>query len=178
MSEEVSAAEKELDAVQDNFNQCVKRYVQAGMQLEDAARELQKLGVWPAAPTGARLKLCDEREARTHKFKLGIEDDEIKVYITPGIYSDGRLGEIFLRADRQGSLVRGLMASFATLVSIALQYGGPLDTLVSKVRHVRFEPARYTGKPPVRKASSMIDYIAQWLALNYLEQPTVEDTDE
>jgi len=164
---ELKVLSNDEERIRGEFHRCVEEFDKAANALRAAANDMHKLGVWPAPPEGVRFKLPDEREAVTHKFKLGVESDEIKVYITPGVYTNGEIGEIFLRADRQGSLVRGLMDCFATLFSIALQYGVPLEKIVTKFRHVRFEPAGYTAGGEIRKAASLIDYIVQWLELRY-----------
>lgn len=175
---ELTVVSNDEERVRSEYHRCVEAYKKAADALREASRDMNKLGVWPPPPEGVRFKLPDERKALTHKFKLGIETDAIKVYCTPGVYTDGELGEIFLRADRQGSLVRGLMDSFATLFSIALQYGVPLERLVAKFRHVRFEPSGYTSGGDIRKASSLIDYIVQWLALRYMPREEPQSQEE
>src|ERR1700683_4498289 len=93
-----------------------------------------------------RKRLPAERTAITHKFEVGGHEG----YITVGLYEDGTPGEIFLRMAKEGSTVSGLMDSFATAVSLALQYGVPLTVLCDKFNHTRFEPSRWAGHPPDR----------------------------
>jgi ribonucleoside-diphosphate reductase alpha chain len=92
-----------------------------------------------------RRKLPTERRALTHKFNIGGHEG----YITIGMYDDGQPGEIFLVMAKEGSAISGLMDSFATAISLALQYGVPLKVLIDKFSHVRFEPSGHTGNPEV-----------------------------
>ena len=111
-----------------------------------------------------RVKLPDERRAITHKFKV----NEHKGYITVGLYENGQPGEIFLTAAKEGSTISGLLDAFAAAVSIALQYGVPLSTLVDKMSHTRFEPSGFTNNPEIPIAKSIMDYIFRWLASKFL----------
>jgi ribonucleoside-diphosphate reductase alpha chain len=111
-----------------------------------------------------RRKLPDERSAITHKFAIGQHEG----YLTVGLYEDGQPGEIFITMAKEGSTVSGLMDSFATAVSLALQYGVPLKVLCDKFSHTRFEPSGWTQNPGIRQAKSVMDYIFRWLALKFL----------
>ncbi len=111
-----------------------------------------------------RRKLPDERRAITHKFSVGGHEG----YLTVGLYDDGKPGEIFITMAKEGSTISGLMDSFATAVSLALQYGVPLKVLCDKFSHARFEPSGWTNNPEVRYAKSIMDYIFRWLALKFL----------
>ncbi len=111
-----------------------------------------------------RRKLPDERRAITHKFSVGGHEG----YLTVGLYDDGQPGEIFITMAKEGSTVSGLMDSFATAVSLALQYGVPLKVLCDKFSHARFEPSGWTPNPDIRYAKSVMDYIFRWLALKFL----------
>jgi ribonucleoside-diphosphate reductase alpha chain len=84
------------------------------------------------------------------------------------MYEDGQPGELFCVMAKEGSVVSGLMDSFATAVSLALQYGVPLQVLVDKFSHTRFEPSGFTGNPQIPIAKSIIDYIFRWLSLKFL----------
>ena len=107
-----------------------------------------------------------ERQSLTHKFSIGGHEG----YITAGMYEDGSVGEIFLTdIGKEGSTLRGMMNSFATAISISLQYGVPLETLVRKFSHMRFEPEGITGNPEIPFAKSMPDYIMRWLASRFLD---------
>ncbi len=118
--------------------------------------------VAPARP--ARRKLPDERHAITHKFSIAGHEG----YITVGMYEDGKPGEIFLVMAKEGSTISGLMDAFATSISMALQYGVPLEALVEKFSHVRFEPSGFTKNPEIPYAKSITDYIFRWLASKFL----------
>ncbi len=111
-----------------------------------------------------RRKLPDERQALTHKFSVGGHEG----YLTVGLYPDGDPGEIFIVMSKEGSVVSGVMDSFATSISLALQYGVPLKTLVDKFMHTRFEPSGFTGNPDIPMAKSIMDYLFRYLALKFL----------
>jgi ribonucleoside-diphosphate reductase alpha chain len=118
-----------------------------------------------AAPTAPRRrKLPDERRAITHKFSVAGHEG----YVTVGLYEDGTPGEIFLTMAKEGSTISGLMDAFATAISLTLQYGVPLEALVEKFSHMRFEPAGYTKNPEIPIAKSLVDYIFRWLASKFL----------
>ena len=111
-----------------------------------------------------RRKLPDERQSITHKFSIGGHEG----YITVGLYEDGTPGEVFISMAKEGSTISGLMDSFATAVSYALQYGVPLKFFVDKFSHVRFEPSGWTGNQQVPYAKSIMDYIFRWLGGKFL----------
>jgi len=111
-----------------------------------------------------RRKLPDERQSITHKFSIAGHDG----YITVGMYDDGTPGEIFLSMSKEGSTISGLMDTIATMTSLALQYGVPLDTLVNKFGHMRFEPSGMTPNPDIRFAKSIPDYIFRWLGTKFV----------
>jgi ribonucleoside-diphosphate reductase alpha chain len=112
----------------------------------------------------ARRKLPDERRAITHKFSIAGHEG----YITVGMYEDKKPGEIFLVMAKEGSTISGLMDAFATSISMAMQYGVPLEALVEKFSHVRFEPSGFTKNPEIPYAKSITDYIFRWLASKFL----------
>jgi len=111
-----------------------------------------------------RRKLPDERRAITHKFSIGGHEG----YLTVGLYDDGSPGELFVTMAKEGSTISGLMDSFATAVSYALQYGVPLKFFVDKFSHVRFEPSGWTGNPTVPYAKSIMDYIFRWMGARFI----------
>ncbi|HLM85531.1 MAG TPA: LAGLIDADG family homing endonuclease, partial [Solirubrobacteraceae bacterium] len=119
-----------------------------------------------------RKRMPRERQSITHKFSIGGHEG----YITAGMYEDGTVGEIFLTdIGKEGSTLRGMMNSFATAISIALQYGVPLETLVQKFSYMRFEPEGITGNPEIPFAKSMPDYIMRWLASRFLDTDAQEE---
>ncbi len=111
-----------------------------------------------------RRRLPDERPAVTHKFRVGEQEG----YITVGLFEDGKPGEVFITISKEGSTIRGLMDSVAVLISLALQYGVPLEDLVRKFRGVHFEPAGFTDNPELPQASSLVDYIFRWLEARFV----------
>jgi ribonucleoside-diphosphate reductase alpha chain len=111
-----------------------------------------------------RERLPDTRQSLTHKFNVNGHEG----YITVGLYDDGRPGELFITMAKEGSTIGGLMDSFGTAVSMSLQYGVPLEVLVNKFSHTRFEPMGYTTNPEIRIAKSLVDYIFRWLAYSFL----------
>ncbi len=111
-----------------------------------------------------RHKLPDERQALTHKFDIAGHEG----YITVGLYEDGMPGELFIVMAKEGSTISGFADAFAQAISYALQYGVPLQDLVDKFSHVRFEPSGMTRNPDVRFAKSIVDYIFRWMAAKFL----------
>ena len=119
-----------------------------------------------------RSKLPEERQSLTHKFSVGGHEG----YITVGLYESGAPGEIFIKMSKEGSTISGLMDSFATAVSMALQYGVPLQALVDKFQHVRFEPSGWTGSQNIPYAKSIMDYIFRWLGMRFIS-PAYRETE-
>ena len=133
----------------------MKEQAEKGNELKSAARP-------------RRQRLPETRKGLVHKFRVG----KTKGYIRVGLYPDGSLGEVFLTVDRAGSTLQGLMDSFATLLSLSLQYGIPLAVIAKKFRYVRFPPAGFTGGKEIPSASSLIDYVFAWLQNEFLEKET------
>ncbi len=117
-----------------------------------------------APPRAVRHRLPGERASITHKFALAGHEG----YITVGLYKDGTPGELFIRMAKEGSTVSGLMDSFATAVSLALQHGVPMKLMCEKFSHTRFEPSGFTGNPEIPIAKSIMDYIFRWLELRFV----------
>jgi ribonucleoside-diphosphate reductase alpha chain len=117
-----------------------------------------------APPKAVRHRLPDERASLTHKFSIGGHEG----YITVGLYPNGQPGEIFIKMAKEGSTVSGLMDSFATATSLALQHGVPLKVLCEKFAHSRFEPSGWTGSETLGYAKSIMDYLFRWLELRFL----------
>ena len=131
-------------------------------EVEKLRKQLAKAQAEAGLPH--RRRLPAERSAVTHKFDIAGHEG----YITVGLYPDGQPGEIFLKMAKEGSTVSGLMDTFATTVSVALQYGVPLKDLVNKFAHVRFEPSGFTGNQEIPIAKSIVDYIFRWLGSRFL----------
>ena len=139
-------------------------------QLDSAVTKAVTKAKAEAGP--ARKRMPVERQSITHKFSIGGHEG----YITAGVYDDGTVGEIFLTdVGKEGSALRGMMNSFATAISIALQYGVPLETLVQKFSYMRFDPEGITQNPEIPFAKSMPDYIMRWLASRFLDTDTQEE---
>jgi len=111
-----------------------------------------------------RTRLPKSRPSRTTSFTVGGAEG----YMTAGSYPDDGLGEVFLKLGKQGSTLAGVMDAFSIAISIALQYGVPLETYVQKFTNMRFEPAGLTDDSDIRMAQSVLDYIFRRLALDYL----------
>ncbi|TWT79818.1 Vitamin B12-dependent ribonucleotide reductase [Planctomycetes bacterium CA13] len=111
-----------------------------------------------------RERLPDTRQSLTHKFSISGHEG----YLCVGLYPDGRPGEMFITMAKEGSTIGGIMDSFGTALSIALQYGVPLEVLVNKFSHTRFEPMGMTSNKDIRIAKSVVDYIARWLGLTFM----------
>ncbi len=120
-----------------------------------------------------RKKLPDERQALTHKFSIAGHEG----YITVGMHEDGSPGEVFITMAKEGSTLSGLLDAFATSISLALQYGVPLDVLCNKFTATRFEPSGFTGNKDIPIAKSITDYIFRWLALKFLQTGEQESID-
>jgi ribonucleoside-diphosphate reductase alpha chain len=128
-------------------------------EVREVVKEVVKI-----VETPKRRKLPDERHAITHKFDVAGHEG----YITVGMFEDGTPGEIFLVMAKEGSTISGFADAFAQAISYALQYGVPLQALVDKFSHARFEPSGMTKNPEVRFAKSIVDYIFRWMATKFL----------
>ncbi len=112
-----------------------------------------------------RRRLPDTRASITHKFNIGGHEG----YLTVGLYEDGKPGELFITMAKEGSTIGGLMDSLGTAVSVALQYGVPVESLVNKFTHQRFEPAGMTTNREIPFAKSLVDYIFRWMGMEFIE---------
>jgi len=111
-----------------------------------------------------RRRLSDTRTAVTHKFDIAGHEG----YLTVGLFDDHQPGELFITMAKEGSTIGGLMDSIGTLTSMALQYGVPLEALVKKFAHQRFEPSSFTKNPEIRNAASITDYVFRWMAFQFI----------
>jgi ribonucleoside-diphosphate reductase alpha chain len=116
-------------------------------------------------PAARRHRLNDDRTAVTHKFSIGGHEG----YLTVGLYPNGKPGEIFIRMSKQGSTINGLMEMFATMFSVSLQHGVPMEVLCGKMAHTSFEPSGWTGNEKMGYAKSIGDYLGRWLQHRFLE---------
>ena len=136
-------------------------------ELETEIDELQTLvaGLQKQATQPLRRRLTDTRMAVNHKFDIAGHEG----YLTVGLFEDGRPGELFVTMAKEGSTIGGLMDTIGALTSMALQYGVPLEGLVKKFAHQRFEPSGFTKNPDIRQASSIIDYVFRWMGCQFVE---------
>ena len=136
------------------------------LSLENRAKQLEAELVELRQEAGKplRRRLSDTRSAVTHKFDIAGHEG----YLTVGLFDDNQPGELFITMAKEGSTIGGLMDSIGTLTSMALQYGVPLEALVKKFAHQRFEPSGFTRNPEIRNAASITDYVFRWLALQFV----------
>jgi len=119
-----------------------------------------------------RRRMPTERRSLTHKFCVAGHEG----YLTAGLYDDGTVGELFITDfGKEGSTLRGVFSAWATTLSIALQHGVPLESLVRKFAYMRFEPHGETDNPEIPKAHSIPDYVARWLASRFLDVDTQDE---
>ncbi len=169
--------ESSIDEIADTYMEAWRLGLKAVAVYRDGSKGVQPLSAGSGemsngtAPVGVasdgkpvRRRLPDERASVTHKFSVADHEG----YLTIGLYEDGKPGEMFVRMAKEGSTISGLMDNFATAVSLTLQYGVPLKTLVEKFRHVRFEPSGWTNNPDIRYAKSITDYIFRWLGSRFI----------
>jgi ribonucleoside-diphosphate reductase alpha chain len=127
-----------------------------------------------------RRRLPVERKAVTHRFVIRAQDGAHKGYVTAGLFVDGSVGEIFVKLDKQGSEISGLLDCWAIAVSWLLQSGISLQQICDKYRGHRFHPGGITENPNVRFAASPVDYIVRWLegsfVDNQLHNDNIDDT--
>jgi ribonucleoside-diphosphate reductase alpha chain len=133
------------------------------MRIKELEADVAKLRNEAGKPL--RRRLAETRTAITHKFDIAGHEG----YFTVGLFEDGTPGELFITMAKEGSTIGGLMDSIGTLTSMALQYGVPLDALVKKFAHQRFEPSGFTKNPDIRNASSITDYVFRWMAIQFIE---------
>src|SRR4029079_2373682 len=111
-----------------------------------------------------RRRLPDTRRSLTHKFNIAGHEG----YLTVGLYEDGLPGELFITMAKEGSTIGGLMDALGTATSVALQYGVPVESLVNKFTHQRFEPAGMTTNQDIPFAKSLVDYIFRWMGMQFI----------
>ena len=163
-----------VDEIMQTYIEAWKMGLKAVAIYRDGSKRLQPLNTGKkketeakeellAPPKPQRVRLPDERQAITHKFSISGHEG----YLTVGLYPNGKPGEMFISMAKEGSVVSGLMDSFATSVSIMLQYGVPLKVLINKFSHARFEPSGFTSNREIPIAKSVMDYIFRWMDLKF-----------
>jgi ribonucleoside-diphosphate reductase alpha chain len=146
-----------------------KRMQPLNTSKDKVAAEVEKVVASMGQPV--RRRLPDERQAVTHKFDIAGHEG----YITVGLFEDGTPGELFLVMAKEGSTISGFADAFAQAISYALQFGVPLQVLVDKFSHARFEPSGMTKNPEIRFAKSIVDYIFRWMATKFLSREAQYD---
>jgi ribonucleoside-diphosphate reductase alpha chain len=132
-------------------------------RIVELQKEIEELRLKVNQPV--RTRMPDTRVALNHKFEIAGHEG----YITVGLYEDGQPGELFIKMAKEGSTIGGLMDTVATLTSISLQYGVPLEGLVKKFAYQRFEPSGFTKNPDIRSATSITDYVFRWLGCQFIK---------
>ncbi len=159
-----------VERIEDIFRLAWRSGLKAISVYRDGCKAVQPVGVSSREeakpPLPVRRRLPVDCKSVRHKFQVAGQ----KGYIHTGFYDDGSVGEIFIRMSKEGSTISGLMDTIATLTSIALQYGVPLEALVNKFSHVRFEPSGFTTNPDIPIAKSLTDYIFRYLGLRFLDK--------
>jgi hypothetical protein len=132
--------------------------------LEEKLCACNNQNVFPSPPPLTRFRLPETRDGITHRVDFRVDGEEFAMYIQPSFYEDGMMGEVFLKADKQGSFVSGLTDALSITLSVALQYGVPLAHIVEKLKGSRSgEGVCALGNPPIKRCKSVVDYLAQWL---------------
>lgn len=155
-SAETQAAMAGVDAVANENSGLLARIE----ELERENVELRKKADEPV-----RRRMTDTRLALNHKFDIAGHEG----YINVGMFEDGQPGELFVQMQKEGSTIGGLMDTIGALTSMALQYGVPLESMVRKFAHQRFEPSGFTKNPDIRTATSITDYVFRWLACRFIK---------
>ena len=170
-----------IDDITDAYMEAWRLGLKAVAVYRDGCKRAQPLGthkkvaeqqnqpIVEAKPERRRLPM--DREAICHKFEVAGHEG----YIHVGFYEDHTPGEIFIRMAKEGSTISGLMDSIATLTSLSLQYGVPLEALVNKFGHVRFEPSGFTKNPDIPYAKSLTDYIFRFIGTRFLSTQQKQD---
>ncbi|HEY4283606.1 MAG TPA: vitamin B12-dependent ribonucleotide reductase, partial [Chthoniobacterales bacterium] len=154
---------KDMGALEEGANQPDADRETLARRIVELDQEIAGLRGQVDQPT--RHRMSDTRMSITHKFEIAGHEG----YITVGLYEDGQPGELFIQMSKEGSTIGGLMDTVATLTSMALQYGVPLESLVKKFAYQRFEPSGFTKNPDIRNASSITDYVFRWLGCQFIK---------
>ncbi|HEY5891714.1 MAG TPA: vitamin B12-dependent ribonucleotide reductase, partial [Chthoniobacterales bacterium] len=145
----------QLDAEVSSKDELASRVVELETELDSLRVKLNQ---------PSRNRLPDTRVSLTHKFEIAGHEG----YITVGLYENGQPGELFIQMAKEGSTIGGLMDTVATLTSLSLQYGVPLESLVKKFAYQRYEPSGFTKNPDIRNATSITDYVFRWLGCQFI----------
>jgi ribonucleoside-diphosphate reductase alpha chain len=158
---------KDMGAVAEAASEVVSEMAQEKIELKTRISEFEKQieELRKKADEPVRRHMAETRVSLTHKFDIAGHEG----YITVGLYENGQPGEVFIQMSKEGSTIGGLMDTVATLTSLALQYGVPLESLVKKFAYQRFEPSGFTKNPDIRNATSITDYVFRWLGCQFIK---------
>jgi ribonucleoside-diphosphate reductase alpha chain len=148
-----------IEAVEAVFND------KAALEIRVTELDKELAALREKAGQPVRHRMPETRLALNHKFEIAGHEG----YVTVGLFEDGQPGELFIQMSKEGSTIGGLMDTIATLTSISLQYGVPLESLVRKFAYQRFEPSGFTKNPDIRNATSITDYVFRWLGCQFIK---------
>jgi len=152
-------SESDSEAVESAHEEIAEEVAKAAVAAGISERVVERVVERPL-----RRRLPDTRLSRTHKFNVAGHEG----YLTVGLHEDGTPGELFITMAKEGSTIGGLMDSLGTAISVALQYGVPIASLVTKFSHQRFEPAGMTQNRDIPFAKSLVDYIFRWMGMEFV----------
>ena len=163
MEPSMSATDDQKEAMKEYIAVFVE-YKAVQERLKEKWQKCANKGVNFSPPEALRFRLPDNRESITHKVHFMVDGEPLDMYIQPSFFEDGRLGEVFLKADKQGSFESGLVDGISLLFSLALQYGAPAEHLIEKLKGTNSSVISVVGADPkVRMPRSMMDYLARYL---------------
>jgi hypothetical protein len=170
-----------IEAAMDNpnvrrFAELAGKYLAVQTELGKALNSCQNDGFYPGPVDSLRFRLPTTREGTTNEVTLSCEDEKLQMFIRSATFNDGRLGEVFINVERQGSFVSGMIDAFSIVLSLALQYGVPLQRVVDKLENTRFGKIGVLSPSSIKRPTSMIDYVAKWLKQTYLKSETEGET--
>jgi|LSQX01.2.fsa_nt_gb ribonucleotide reductase alpha subunit len=177
------SADSKVEDIRQSYIYAWKKGLKCIAVYRDGSKSLQPLTEVKKDPepvkvelrkTDNRVRLKDTREAIAHKLDIG----GYEAYLHAGKYENGDVGELFIKMAKEGTLVSGVMDSFATIVSLGLQYGVPLEKIVDKMKGTKFDPCGITANPKIPLTTSIMDYIARWLELTFIKQEEEKATKE
>jgi len=169
-----------IEAAVDNpavreFTEIALEYLKLQTKLGEALTRCQNQGFYPGPVDNLRFRLPINRKGISNEVTLLCEDEQLQMYIRPGTFDDGRLGEVFINVEHQGSFTSGMIDAFSIVLSLALQYGVPLEKITSKLENTRFGKIGVVGPSSIRRPTSVIDYIAKWLKMHYQPELALDD---
>lgn len=146
------------------YQEALLEYVAAQNKLKEKWQSCANKGTHHPAIDAVRFRLPDDRKSITHKVHFSVDGEKLDMYVQPSFFDDGRLGEVFLKADKQGSFVSGLIDGLSIVTSLALQYGVPSEHMIEKLKGTSSGVVFVVGgNPKVRMPKSILDYLAKYL---------------